>query len=149
VKIFKDKSVVMDDEKYFSLSNINIPGNDIFYTSDKSTAPNEIKYAMKKKFEDKVLVWVAISEQGLSKHYVHRSKIAISSDIYIKECLKKRLLPFIKEHHKDNDFVFWPDLASAHYSNQTITWLDSRNIDFVKKVHNPPNVPQARPIETF
>ncbi len=63
VEIFKNKSVVIDDEKYFSLSNINIPGNDIYYTSEKLTAPNEIKYGMKKKFEgDKVLVWIAISE---------------------------------------------------------------------------------------
>ena len=117
VKIFKDKSVVMDDEKYFSLSNTSTPGNDIFYTSDKSTAPNQIKYAMKKKFEEKVLVWIAISEEGLSKHYVHKSRIAISSDIYIRECLKKRLDPFVKEYHGDNNFVFWPDLASAHYSH--------------------------------
>jgi hypothetical protein len=29
---------------------------------DKATAPNQIKYAVKKKFEEKVLVWIAISE---------------------------------------------------------------------------------------
>ncbi len=50
-----------------------IPGIDIYYTSEKSTVP--VEYAMKKKFEDKVLVWAAISEQGLSKHYVYRSKM--------------------------------------------------------------------------
>jgi len=81
VKLFKDKDIVMNDEKYFSLSNSNIPGNDRYYTSDKSTAPDEIKYKMKKKFEAKVLVWMAISSAGLSEAYVNRSKNAINSKV--------------------------------------------------------------------
>ncbi len=98
---------------------------------------------MKKKFEEKVLVWIGISEEGLSKHYAHKSRIAISSDIYIRECLKKRLVPFVKEYHSDNNFVFWPDLASAHYSHETVSWLNSKSIESVQKVENPPHVPQA------
>ena len=35
--------VIIDNEKYFSLSNSNIPGNVYYYTSDKSAAPSDIK----------------------------------------------------------------------------------------------------------
>ena len=59
------------------------------------------------------------------------------------------MLPFIREHHQDLNYIFWPDLASCHYSKQTVIgWMDE-NIKFVPKDINPPNVPQARPIENF
>jgi transposase len=89
VKLFKDKDVVLDDEKYFKLSNPEIPGNDIFYTSDRSTAPAEIKYKMVKKYESKVMVWLAISSNGLSAPYICESKNSIDSATYIRECLKR------------------------------------------------------------
>ena len=38
-------------------------------------------------------------------------------------------------------------MAGAHYSKETIAWMD--NLCFVDKGSNPPNVPQARPIENF
>lgn len=95
------------------------------------------------------MVWVAISEKGISDHYVHRSKNAITSKTYLNQCLKKRLLPFIQQHHQDNNFVFWPDQASAHYAKIVLEWLDDNNIEVVEKRYNPPNLPQARPIETF
>ena len=30
----------------------------------------------------------------------------VDSDIYIKECLEKRMLPFIREHHQDSNYIF-------------------------------------------
>ena len=51
-------------------------------------------------------------------------------------------------HHSDFNYLFWSDLASAHYSKATIAWMDE-NLYFVDKGSNPPNVPQARPIENF
>jgi hypothetical protein len=50
--------------------------------------------------------------------------------------------------HPDNNYVLWPDLASLHYAKISTEWLEANNIDFVAKQHNPPNLPQARPIET-
>jgi len=86
---------------------------------------------------------------GLSKPLFRRSKsVAINSSIYIDECLNKRLLPFIHEHHQDLDYIFWPDLASAHYSMESTTRMNE-NVNYVTKDINPPNVPQARPIENF
>ena len=62
--------------------------------------------------------------------------------------MAKRLLPFIHEYHPDLNYIFWPDLASSHYSAATVGWM-SQNVNYVEKQLNPPNVPQARPIENF
>jgi hypothetical protein len=142
-------SLIVDDEKYFPFSGDNMPGNTGYYTMDKSTCPDSVRFAGKDKFPKKMLVWIAISDRGISKPLFRLSKsLAIKSDIYIDECLEQRLLPFIHEYHADFNYVFWPDLASAHYSNATIAWMDEY-VNYVAKDINPPNVPQARSIENF
>lgn len=71
----------------------------------------------------------------------------MKSDTYITECLNRRLLPMIREH--DGPVLFWPDLASVHYSNTTLGWYKENKVEYVQKHMNPPNCPEARPIETF
>ena len=53
-----------------------------------------------------------------------------------------------KVYHKDLNYMFWSDLASAHYSAATVGWMD-QNINYVSKHINSPNVSQVRPIENF
>ena len=48
-----------------------------------------------------------------------------------------------------NQVIFWPDLASAHYANATLQFLDENGITYVPRDQNPPNAPQIRPIENF
>ena len=124
-------------------------GNDGYYTDNKLTCPESVRFAGKTKFEPKVLMWIAISERGMSKPLFRRQNSqAFDSTIYINECLSQRLLPFLHKHHPDYNYIFWPDLASAHYAKATVSWM-SEFINFVPKELNPPNVPQARPIENF
>ena len=75
--------------------------------------------------------------------------MAINSEIYLQNCIKKQLSPFIKEYYSDNKYVFWPDLATSHYANIVQNYLKSENNNFVAKRDNPANVPKARPIEDF
>lgn len=145
----RDKFIIMDDEKYFTFSNSSMLGNDSFYTDNYEMAPDNVKYAGKTKFEPKVLMWIAISSKGISVPYFQSSSsVSVNTDIYIANCLPK-LKRFIEEKHANDKIIFWPDLASCHYANKTQNWLRKQKIDFVPKNDNPPNVPQARPIERF
>lgn len=144
-----NKIIVMDDEKYFTLSNAEMKGNEGFFTDNIEDAPNNVRFKQKAKFADKILVWCAISEAGISRPFVgHVRGEAVDANIYTQRCLPK-LLQFIEEHHNNQEIMFWPDLASCHYARTTREWLTRNNIPFVPKVDNPPNVPQARPIENF
>ena len=69
--------------------------------------------------------------------------------MYLEECINKRVIPFIKEYHSDGNYVFWPEKASSHYANRVINRLHVANINFVPKIDNPTNLPEARPIEDF
>ena len=53
--------VIMDNEKYFSLSNTNLPGHVYYYTSDKSAALPDIKYKKRSKYEPTIMIWLAVS----------------------------------------------------------------------------------------
>ena len=43
---------------------------------------------------------------------------------------------------------YWSDLAGAHYSNESLAWMEE-NVHFVEMASDPPNVPKARPIENL
>ena len=142
-------AVVMDDEKYFTYSGHQMPGTAGYYSNNKDTCPEKVRFAGQQKFPPKILVWAAILERGISQVLIRPQKSpAIDADIYIAECLEKRLLPFLHRYHGDFNYIFWPDLASAHYAKDTVTWMNE-NVNFVAKNINPPNIPQARPIENF
>ena len=144
-----DYDLIIDDEKFFKLSGNNILGNRYFYSTDPSAAPPNIRFQQKTKFESKVMVWMAISAKGVSNVYVHRGKQAVDQKIYLKECINRRLLPFVDKYHSNGNILFWPDLARSHYSKIVQQRLNEKNIPYVSLVDNPPNVPQARPIEVI
>ena len=142
-----DIFIVMDDEKYFTLSGVDIPGNSLYYTSDPSTTPKTIKYKQYQKFEKKILVWLAISAEGCSRPFIQKNNNAVTGDLYLKHCIQRRLIPFIQKYHPQAKVIFWPDLAKAHYTSQVLRTLEANGIPYVAQQNNPPNVPQARPIE--
>ena len=140
--------IVMDDEKYFSFAG-DIASNRSYYTTNPSATPSHIKFKRRMKFAPKLLVWMAISPKGISRVYLHRSKTAIGTETYLNECIRKRLIPFIDRYHTGDSILFWPDLASAHYAHKVQAFLTAHRINYVTRERNPPNVPQARPIETI
>ena len=145
-KISPNCQLILDDEKYFTFSG-NVPRNNRYYSSDTSSAPENIKFIQKQKFEPHLLVWLAISPRGISNPYIHRSKTATREAIYLKQCIRGHLLPFIKNHHQNDDILFWPDLASSHYAYWVLRCLESNNLPYVRRNQNPPNVPQCQAIE--
>ena len=119
----------MDDEKYFIFYSDRIPGNDGFYTDNIDTCPDEVRYKGIEKCPKLMLVWIAISERGFSEVFVQSVNApAINQDIYLEECLLKRLKAFIDKYHSNRKYLFWPDLASAH-AMKVLCWLDE-NVNY-------------------
>ena len=61
-------------------------GNDNYYTNDKYECPDSVRFAGKEKYLNKVMVWIAIFNRGISKPLFRPSKsAAVDSGIYINE----------------------------------------------------------------
>ena len=135
---------VINDEKYFTLSHT------YFSSPTKSWTPESVSHKPTAKFEPKVL-WIVISKNGLSQPLlrVQKKGFAINRKIYLKECIKKRFIPFLNTNHSDGNFLFWPDKASSHYAGEVVQYLRDQNLRFVEWERNSTNVPQCRPIEDF
>lgn len=98
------------------------------------------------KFPKKLMIWQAIcSCSRRSKTYV--AKGTMNAATYHKECLQQRLLPFLRSHNVPP--LFWPDLASIHYSKSVVQWYLANEVNFVPMNANLPNRPHLRPIETY
>lgn len=139
----RKKTLIIDDETYVILNPKETPGRKFVHALDHNQLEFHHKLKPVTKFPDKILVWQAIDEIGnVSELYF--TKGTINQDIYLNECLKKQLLPFILQHHELNDILFWPDLATTHYANQVQAFFREKSIPFVEKVESPP-----RGIETF
>lgn len=144
-----DVQLIIDDESYFPFKHDEMPGNSGYSTLDKENTPPDVKLKQKRKYPKKLLVWMAISSKGHTEPFFRVSGMAMNGEVYRESCIRQRLVPFIAEHHSEDEILFWPDLASAHYAKATTDLLNELNISFVPKAMNPPNVPGQRPIEHF
>ena len=84
----------------------------------------------------------------MSKPLFLCSGLAVNGEIYSTKYLPE-VASFIKKYNKSEDAVFWPDLASAHYSKRSLKEMERLNIDVLPKSANPPNGPQLRLIKNF
>ena len=87
------------------------------------------------------MVWLTISSP-----YIHRSKIPVREERYLKRCIRGHL-PFINKYHQNDKILFWPDLASSRYASPVLHCLEANNVSFVRRNQNPLNIPQCRLIE--
>lgn len=140
------KCIIMDDETYVKFDYKSLPGPQYYTVREGQVLDKSETSVRVEKFGKKAMVWQAICGCGKISHpFITTS--SMNSEIYIKECLQKRLLPMIRKHN--DPVVFWPDLASCHYAKAVVEWYTSKDITFVPKDMNPPNCPEIRPIEEF
>jgi len=91
-----EKFFIMDDETYCPVDPSHVPDNEYYNIVDDSEIDIEARTKRKLKFYNKYLVWQAISQDGqVSEPYI--TFVTISKEIYLEECIKRRLVPFINK----------------------------------------------------
>lgn len=140
------RCILMDDETYVKLDFQQIAGYNYYYSTFRGGVANRFKFKIFSKYGKKMMIWQAICSCGRrsTSYVVPRT---MNTNVYITECLEKRILPMAKL--RNHPVVFWPDLASMHYARDTLAWLDQKGIQYVAKDMNPPNCPELRPIERY
>jgi hypothetical protein len=141
--------IIMDDETYFPSDPSEVHGIEYYHTSDKSLIDKHLTVKGVEKYPHRFLVWQAISSNGQRSQPFITTGQAINGALYLQQCIKQRLLPFIDQHYQRGQVLFWPDLATAHYQKDVLAALQEYGIEVVPRKKNPPNLPQARPIERY
>ena len=84
----------------------------------------------------------SISDKGNSPLIFQKSGLTVNKSIYL-EIIKRGLVPYIEKHLSDGEYKFWPDLASSHYAKVVVDYFSAKINNFVRKLENPANVPEA------
>ena len=56
-----------------------------------------------KKYETKLLAYVCMSPKGVSKPFFIPSGLAVDQEVYLEQCIKKCLEPFVNKHYPEVD----------------------------------------------
>ena len=113
----ENQCLIMDNKTYIKKDFAQVPRQQFCYKFEGKDVENKFKYIQTEKFAPKYLIWQAFCSCVLHCPPFVKQQ-TLTADIYIKECLKKRLVPFIKSHNILT--LFWPDLALIHYSKKTM-----------------------------
>ena len=144
----RGKVIIMDDETDVNADPTEKQGKRFYHTVSKTDVDDKHRFAPKAKFPKRYLVWQAVDSRGNVSDACVTDQ-TMNWKRYLEECLKRRLLPFIKRYHPGKVVLFWPDLATCHYATEVVAWLASQGIPYIQRRDNAPNCPQARPIERF
>ena len=142
--------IVLDDESWFTPDGSGLPGNTGYYSTDPTKTPHEVKFKTEAKYQPfKIMLWVVIGPKGIGDIFIKPPKDTFDGDMYRTKCLPK-VCKYLDFHYGSRtDAIFWPDLATSHYSNKSQEHMKSLGLNFVPKSQNPPACPQIRPVENF
>ena len=79
-------SIVIDDESYFSLKNDQTPANSGYYQEIGSAGGDvseNVRFKYTAKYPEKLLMWITISERGVSEPFFLVKKARLSEWSYI------------------------------------------------------------------
>jgi hypothetical protein len=116
----------MDDQSYFTVDGNAMSGNSKFLMSLKSEVTENVKFIRKTVFPAKVLLWLAVSESVIGRPVLQSTKKCTYPNVY------QYVINLSKSPQKQK-IVFWPDLASAHYSKDTLVQLEALKIEYIPK----------------
>lgn len=103
-----EKIFVVDDETYTPANPAKINVREFYHANDPSKALYNHIVKEKTEFLQKYPVWMAITSDGeICEPFTNNTrKHAINAEIYRRDCLKKRLIPFMRLHPKSDKLLF-------------------------------------------
>jgi restriction endonuclease S subunit len=121
--LFSAKSIykcVMDDKSFFTVDGKQWQQHS-YYESEDHPAIDDVKFIRKTKFPAKVLLWLAVSESGISEPVFFKTVLAVNKEVCISKCLPV-LHKFIQKHHKNKKS--WSGLIWRLHTTKRISWSD-------------------------
>ncbi len=132
--------VLFSDESKFCISFGN-QGPRVWRKGGEAHSPSCMKSSVK--FPQSVMIWGAMSSAGVGP--LCFLKTNVTAPVY-QEILEHFMLPSADQLFKDADFIFQQDLAPAHTTKSTKSWLNDHGVGVLDW---PANSPDLNPIENL
>ncbi|CAM4746049.1 unnamed protein product [Rotaria magnacalcarata] len=136
--------ILFSDEKMFDIDGVYNSQNDRIWAVDRSEADIKGGTRQKRKFPQKIMVWLGVCSKGVSPLVIFENG-TVDHDRYIKE-----VLPIALKFGNDmfgNDWTFQQDGARPHTHAKSQEWCAKHFPSFIDKDHWPPNSPDLNPLD--
>lgn len=136
--------ILFSDEKMFDIDGVYNSQNDRIWAVSRSEADTKGGARQKRKFPQKVMVWLGVCSKGVSPLVVFE-KGTVDHARYIKE-----VLPVALKFGNDSfgkDWTFQQDGARPHIHAKSQEWCAEHFPSFIDKDHWPPNSPDLNPLD--
>jgi transposase len=136
--------ILFSDEKMFDIDGAYNCRYDRIWTVNRAEADIKGGIRRKRKFPQKVMVWLEVCSKGVSPLVIFENG-TVDHDRYIKEVLPVAL----KYGNKmfGNDWTFQQDGAKPHIHGKSQEWCTKHFPSFIDKNHWPPNSPDLNPLD--
>ena len=135
---------VFSDEKMFDIDGVYNAQNDRIWAVDLEDADRKCRKKQRRKFPQKVMVWLAVCSEGVSPLVLFENG-TVDHVRYIHE-----VLPVARKFGNKvfgNNWTFQQDGARPHTHKETQDWCSTNLPSFIDKERWPPNSPDLNPLD--
>ncbi len=136
--------ILFSDEKMFDIDGVYNSQNDRIWAVNRSEADIKGGIRQKRKFPQKVMVWLGVCSKGVSPLVIFENG-TVDHDRYIKEVLPVALK--FGNNMFGNNWTFQQDGANPHKHAKSQEWCGKNFPSFIDKDHWPPNSPDLNPLD--
>jgi inhibitor of nuclear factor kappa-B kinase subunit alpha len=137
-------NILFSDEKMFDIDGVYNSQNDRIWAANRSEADIKGGIRQKRKFPQKVMVWLGVCSKGVSPLVIFENG-TVNHERYIKE-----VLPVALKFGNDmfgNDWTFQQDGARPHTHKKSQEWCAKHFPSFIGEKDWPPNSPDLNPLD--
>ena len=137
-------NLVFTDEKKFNIQQAVNQKNDRVWASSSTT---EGRIVTERQNPQSVMVWAAVTATARSPLLFVPTRVKLNSEWYVSDILEGCLLPWAKQHFKDEPWTLQQDLAPSHGSKFTQSWILRKIPSFISKEDWPARSPDLNPLD--
>ncbi|CAF3774122.1 unnamed protein product [Rotaria magnacalcarata] len=138
------RKILFSDEKLFDIDEIYNSQNERVWAVDRADADKRGGIKHKRKFPQKVIVWLGACSQGITP------LVIFDEGTVDHACYIEKVLPVALEYGNKvfgNDWIFQQDGAKPHQHYLTQQWCRNNFPSFIDKDCWPPNSPDLNPLD--
>ena len=141
------RNVITSDEAMFSLDITD--GQSPLQYLDRDQSRNDLQVKTHKKNPKSVMVWIAMSANGLSKPRFVPPHTKMNAQLYIKHILRPFFRYDAKKLYPNGNFVFHQDSAPSHTAKVTLSFFEKNRIKFITPQQWMPYSPDVSPCDFY
>lgn len=136
--------IVFSDEKLFTVEQAHNHQNDRSWCRE---APGTSAIVERRQNPKSVMVWAGICASGKTPLIFVDEGVKINQEVYRRDILEARLLPWANAHFGQQHWTFQQDSAPAHKAKTTQEWCRVHFPDFISSQEWPPYSPDLNPMD--